>query len=72
MRFIVERIEDEIASLEEIETGNIVNYNISEIPFKIFEGDVLILENETWIIDKKSKQKIQKRIKRKMKNLWDE
>lgn len=72
MKFIVERIEEDIASLENIETGDIVNYNVSEIPFKIYEGDVLIFEHEMWSSDNDEKQEIHERIKNKMTDIWSE
>ena len=71
MRFLVERIEDDIASLENMETGDITNFNISEIPFKILEGDVLIFENDTWSQDFEEKEETHERIKNKMDDLWE-
>lgn len=71
LKFIVERIEDDIASLENIETGDITNYNVSEIPFKIYEGDVLIFEEQMWKYDNEEKELRKSRIENKMKNLFE-
>lgn len=70
VRFIVERIEDEIASLENLETGEMMNYKISDIPFKIYEGDFLIFEENCWQNDEEESAKRKERIKNKMKDLW--
>lgn len=72
LKYIVERIEEDIASLENIETGEITNYNVSEIPFKIYEGDVLIFDEDVWSQDNEEKENINLRIKNKMENLWEE
>lgn len=71
MKYIVERIEEEIASLENTETGEIINYNVSEIPFKIFEGDVLSFEDNIWNKDDDEKDEREERIKNKMNDLWE-
>lgn len=71
LKYIVERIEDGIASLENIETGEITNYNISDIPFKIYEGDVLIFEEQMWRYDNEEKELRKIRIENKMKNLFE-
>lgn len=72
MRYVVERIEENIASLEELSTGNIVTKDISEIPFMIVEGDVLIFEENTWKNDQEEKKKRRKIIEQQLENLWKE
>ena len=71
MKFIVERIEEDIASLENFKTGEIINFDISKIPFEVFEGDVLIFENECWKKEEKDKIEMKERIKNKMQSLWE-
>lgn len=70
MEYIVERIEEKIASLENVETGEIKNFNISEIPFVIREGDVLIFNENVCNTDEEERRIREERIKNKMKNLW--
>ncbi|MBQ9314688.1 MAG: DUF3006 domain-containing protein [Clostridia bacterium] len=70
MKYIVERIEEKIASLENVETGEIKNFNISEIPFVIREGDVLIFNENVCNTDEEERRIREERIKNKMKNLW--
>ena len=70
MRYIVESIEDGIASLEDIATREIVRFNISDIPFLIREGDVLVLENTIWYQDEEERKCREERIQKKMKDLW--
>jgi len=72
MRFIVERVEENIASLENMETGEIISYHVQEIPFQIVEGDVLIFENNDWNHDVQEKNKRHNRISKKMQELWTE
>lgn len=70
MKYIVERIEENIASLENMDTGEIINFNVSNIPFIISEGDVLSFDEKIWNEDVEEKLKREKRISNKMKDLW--
>ena len=72
MKYIVERIEEEIASLENVETGEIKNFNISEIQnfFQCFITPVLIFNENVWNTDEEERRIRGERIKNKMKNLW--
>ena len=72
MKFIVARIEDDIASLESIDTGEIINYNVSDIPFKIYEGDIIIFEENVWSQNFEQKEIIKSRIEEKMNRLWED
>ena len=71
MRYVVDRIEEDIVVLEEQESGEIINMNLSKIPFIIKEGDVIIYENDEWNNSAKEKEIIDDRIKKKMEDLWN-
>ena len=57
MIYIVDRIENNIAVLENKETNEIINIDISILPTNLKEGNVLRYENNTYILDKKKKKK---------------
>ena len=71
MRYVVDRIEEDIVVLEEQESGEIINMNLSKIPFIIKEGDVIIYENDEWNSSIEEKEIIDDRIKKKMEDLWN-
>lgn len=71
MKYVVERIEEGIAVLEEQESGEIINMDLSEIPFIIKEGDVIIYENDEWNNSLEEKELIDERIQQKMNDLWE-
>ncbi len=70
MKYIVERIEDGIASLENMETQEIFNMDISEIPFFISEGDILIVGEDSVTNSIVERQKREAIIKEKMKQAF--
>lgn len=71
MRCVVDRIEENIATLENRDTGEVFNIDLSEVPFIINEGDVIIYENNIWKQDEVTEKIINDRIKKKMDDLWE-
>ena len=71
MRYVVDRIEEGYAVLENQESGEITNMDLSEIPFIIYEGDVIIYENNKWNNSAEEKEIIEERINKKMDDLWN-
>lgn len=57
MIYIVDRIENNIAVLENKETNEIINIDISLLPTNLKEGNVLRYENNTYILDNDEEEK---------------
>ena len=57
MIYIVDRIENNIAVLENKETNEIINIDISILPTNLKEGNVLRYENNTYILDNDEEEK---------------
>lgn len=51
-RYSIDRIEENIAVCEEIETHKIININKKDLPSNCKEGDIIILSNGKYLIDK--------------------
>ena len=69
MKYIVDRIEDNIVVLENQDTKEIINIDISLLPKKIKEGNILIYKNNSYYIDKEAEIKRRKEILEKFKKL---
>lgn len=69
MKYIVDRIEDNIVVLENQDTKEIINIDISILPKKIKEGNILIYKNNSYYIDKEAEIKRKKEILEKFKKL---
>jgi hypothetical protein len=68
---VVDRIENNIAVCENRENGKITEIDISKLPKEITEGTVLKHSNGTYNIDLQEQEKIEERIKEKMKKIWN-
>ncbi len=66
MRFAVDRIEDDIVVLENLDDEKITYLNKKELKFKVAEGDILILNGNTYVKSDTEKEKRLLEIKRKM------
>ncbi len=66
---IIDRFEGEYAVVE-IE-GDIKTIRRSDISNEAREGDVVVLENNHWIIDRKDTEKLRKEIKELADKLWE-
>jgi hypothetical protein len=51
MKYVVDRIEEDIVVLENLETREITNIKISELDFKVREGNILSYENNKYTLD---------------------
>lgn len=69
MIYIVDRIEDNVAVLENKETKKITDVSLSLLPKDIKEGNVLKYENNTYILDKKEEEERKKAILTKFEKL---
>ena len=65
MKYVVDRIENEIVILESLETQLKKEILLSELPEEIKEGNILIYENELYTIDLEEEQKRRQTIKNK-------
>lgn len=65
MKYVVDRIENEIVILESLETQLKKEVLLSELPEEIKEGNILIYENELYTIDLEEEQKRRQTIKNK-------
>lgn len=69
MKFSIDRIEGTIAILENIDTKEKKELDISLLPNTIKEGSILLLKNNKYIIDKKEEEVRRKRIMAKFNKL---
>lgn len=69
-RFTVDRIENDIAVLENRDTGEIFNVNKRDLPQELKEGTILKMVNNKYEIDIEEQKKVEDRIKEKMNKLW--
>lgn len=51
MKYCIDRIEGEIAILEELTTKEIIEVNINQLPPNIKETNIVTLINDTYILD---------------------
>ena len=66
MRFAVDRIEDDIVVLENLDDEKITYLNKKELKFEVAEGDILILNGNIYVKSDTEKEKRLLEIKRKM------
>ena len=69
MKYALDRIEENIAILENIKTGEKINVSIFKLPSNIHEGTILKQENNTYIIDTKEEEERRRKIQEKFKKL---
>ena len=67
-KYIVDRIEGDIAVLEDLSTKKIKNVSIDKLP-KVKEGDALKYENKEYTLDNETKSKREEDIKAKFERL---
>ena len=51
MKYVVDRIEEDIVVLENLKTREITNIKITELDFKVREGNILSYENNKYTLD---------------------
>lgn len=71
MKYVIDRIENEIAILESIEDNSIIEISISNLPECIKEGDI-ILKEETFSLLKEETTNRKKSIEDRFNNLISE
>lgn len=69
MKYSVDRIEENIAVLEELDTGNIIEVPASKLPHFIEDGTVVRYENDEYVIDKSEEEIRRERIREKLDRL---
>lgn len=69
MKYAVDRINNEVATLESIIDGSKTNIMIKDIPFDIKEGDILVFDGEKYFKDDKLKNERIRNIREKMNRL---
>lgn len=69
--FSIDRFEDNIAVLENRESGKTVQVERNKLPDNIKEGDILKKINGKYILDEQKTIEETNRIKDKMNNLWN-
>ena len=62
MKYSIDRIEGTIAILEDIDTKEKIELDISLLPKNIKEGNIILLKDNIYIIDEKEEEIRRKRI----------
>ncbi len=70
-QFSIDRLEENIAILENRKDGSKINVDIKNLPSQIREGDIIKKINGKYILDTSKTINEQERIKNKMDNLWN-
>ena len=69
MKSAVAKIVGDIVTLENIETGDIINVNITQFDSGIKETDIVKFENDKYIKDEQEKKSREESIREKMEKL---
>ena len=69
MKFSVDRIEEGIAVLENFNSKEIIEVEISELDFVIFEGNILVYENGIFSLDKSEEELRREALRERLNNL---
>ena len=69
MKFAVDRIENDIVILENIDDCMITQVNVNEFGFNIKEKDIVCFDGNKYYLDELTKEERLKRIREKMKRL---
>lgn len=69
MKFVVDEIIDDVAKLENILDGNIIYVNVNLLPSNVKETDVLLYEDNNYILDNEKKEERYNSIKEKFERL---
>ncbi len=65
MKYAIDKIENNIIVLENLNTKEITNINKNLLSFKVKEGDILVYQNNKYYLDNNEKEKRIKIIKEK-------
>ena len=69
MKFAIDRIEKDIAVLENIDNNDIIEVNVNGLPNNVKEKDIVKKENNKYILDIKEKEERISRINEKFEML---
>lgn len=69
MKFAIDRIEKDIAVLENIDNNDIIEVNVNELPKNVKEKDIVKKENNEYVLDVKEKEERINRINEKFEML---
>lgn len=69
--YTIDRFEGELAVCEDRETREMINIKRTDLPEDSREGSILKLKNGKFELDLEEEEKVEKRIKEKMDNLWN-
>ena len=56
MKYAIDRIEENIAILEDINTKEKLEINVNELPKEIKEGSILLFKDNKYILDKNEEE----------------
>ena len=68
MKYVIDRIEEDIAVLQDLKSKEILNINIKELPDNIKEGSFLI-KNKIFKIDKKEEDRRRQELRKRFNKL---
>lgn len=69
MRFVIDRIIDNIVILEEISTKKKIEVNLDLLPVNVRDGSVLKYDNDCYILDSDYEEKRRKKLREKLNRL---
>ena len=69
MKYIVDRVTDNVAVCEIYDTTSMVEIDLSGIDFNVEEGDILVYENNKYYKDEEEKQRIMLEIEEQLNRL---
>ena len=55
MKYAVDRVENDIIILENIENKEIIELNKNDLNFKVNDGDIIVMKNNKYYIDNATK-----------------
>ena len=68
MKYVIDRIEEDIAVLQDLKSKEMLNINIKELPTNIREGSFLI-KNKIFKIDKKEEDRRRQELRKRFNKL---
>lgn len=69
--YTIDRFEEDLAVCEDRKTKEMINIKRTDLPKDSHEGSILKLKNGKFELDLEEEEKVEKRIKEKMDNLWN-
>lgn len=69
MKYAVDRFEENIVILENIETGEIIEVAREILPVEIHEGSILIFKNEEYLMDEDTEKERRMSLRERMEKL---